>query len=92
MNEDDDLVTRFNTNINNEDIFYGDGNNVETVRRQKKQTQIPFNFYPLSTFTYIEDKNGDSRFTIITDRAHGIVYVIYRIQFIEKWSIGIGIT
>lgn len=65
----------------NEKIFYTDSNGFFTEKRERghfnfsdynyerDQSKIGSNFYPITTFLYIEDyKNSSKRMTVFNDR------------------------
>ncbi|CEF62357.1 Alpha-mannosidase 2x [Strongyloides ratti] len=69
--KDFELVMKFNTSINNRDIFYTDLNGFQIIkRRYLPEMPIQGNFYPFPSMMYIEDKN--KRLSIVTGQPLGV--------------------
>lgn len=73
-----EIITRFDTDITSNGIFYTDSNGREMVRRQrdhrptwtpKLQEKVAGNYYPVTAKIAIEDQTR--RFALLTDRAQG---------------------
>ncbi|XP_020107578.1 alpha-mannosidase 2 [Ananas comosus] len=57
---DQELIVRFKTNIDNHRVFYSDLNGFQTIRRQTYD-KIPLqgNYYPMPSLSFIQDSIGD---------------------------------
>lgn len=68
---DKEVILRFKTDINNENIFYTDQNGFQMLGR-KTYTDRPVeqNYYPMTTMFLIEDK--DKRLTVHSAQPHGV--------------------
>lgn len=73
-----EIITRFETDIESNGIFYTDSNGREMLKRMRDHRdtwnvhlfeKISGNYYPITTRIAIEDEK--KRFAILTDRAHG---------------------
>lgn len=73
-----EIVTRFDTNIESNGVFYTDTNGREMLKRRRDQRdtwtvnlleKISGNYYPVTAKIAIEDVNH--RMAILTDRAQG---------------------
>lgn len=73
-----EIITRFDTDIDSNGIFYTDSNGREMLKRERNHRdtwnltlleKIAGNYYPITTKIAIEDENR--RFAILTDRAEG---------------------
>ncbi|XP_071830046.1 lysosomal alpha-mannosidase-like isoform X3 [Apostichopus japonicus] len=73
-----EIITKFDTDIDSEDIFYTDSNGRQMMKRQKNHREdypyvdlepVAGNYYPINSRIFINDKN--KQFTIMTDRSEG---------------------
>lgn len=73
-----EIITRFDTNIQSNDIFYTDANGREMLKRKRNHRdtwelnlleKVAGNCYPVNAKIAIEDKNH--RIAVLTDRAQG---------------------
>ncbi|XP_060644902.1 lysosomal alpha-mannosidase isoform X1 [Drosophila nasuta] len=73
-----EIITRFNSDIKSEGIFYTDSNGREMIKRQrdhrdtwnlKLHESVSGNYYPVTTKIALEDSTA--RMAILTDRAQG---------------------
>lgn len=73
-----EVITRFDTDIKSNSIFYTDSNGREMLKRKKNHRDtwdvalmepISGNYYPVTTKIAIED--ATKRFAVLTDRAQG---------------------
>lgn len=73
-----EIITRFDTDIKSNGIFYTDSNGREMMKRMRSQRetwnitlleQISGNYYPVTAKIAIEDSSR--RFAILTDRSQG---------------------
>lgn len=73
-----EIITRFDTDIQSNSIFYTDSNGREMLKRKRNHRdtwdvtlleKISGNYYPVTTKIAIEDPTR--RFAILTDRAQG---------------------
>lgn len=73
-----EIITRFDTDIPSNGIFYTDSNGREMVKRKRNHRdswnvklleEVSGNYYPVTTKIAIED--NDRRFALLTDRAEG---------------------
>lgn len=73
-----EIVTRFDTNIESNGVFYTDANGREILKRRRDHRdtwpvnmleKIAGNYYPVTTKIAIEDANH--RMAILTDRSQG---------------------
>ncbi|XP_075730458.1 lysosomal alpha-mannosidase [Rhipicephalus microplus] len=69
-----DVVSRFDADLNSEG-FYTDGNGWRNMRRtvtlHKDKLPIPANYYPVTSWIYIEDEAKDLQMLLIPDRSQG---------------------
>jgi len=69
--DDRELIMRFNSAIQNADVFYTDQNGYQTVeRKQFSNFVLEANYYPSTSIVYIEDLK--SRLTIIHSQPVGV--------------------
>ncbi|GFT23386.1 lysosomal alpha-mannosidase [Trichonephila clavipes] len=75
-----EIITRFDTNLENNGIFYTDTNSRETMKRVRDyQDTYPWNitekiagnYYPVTSWTYIKDAAQDLQLSLLPDRAQG---------------------
>lgn len=73
-----EIITRFDTDLSTNGIFYTDSNGREMLRRWRDhrdtwtpslQEKVAGNYYPVTAKIAIEDETR--RFALLTDRAHG---------------------
>lgn len=73
-----EIITRFDTDIESNEVFYTDSNGREMLERQRNHRdtwklnlteQISSNYYPVTTKIAIEDNRR--RMAILNDRAQG---------------------
>ncbi|XP_037554670.1 lysosomal alpha-mannosidase-like [Dermacentor silvarum] len=69
-----DVVSRFDTDLGSEG-FHTDGNGWRNMRRtvtfHKDKLPIPANYYPVTSWIYIEDKARDLQMLVVPDRPQG---------------------
>ncbi|XP_065303112.1 lysosomal alpha-mannosidase-like [Dermacentor albipictus] len=69
-----DVVSRFDTDLGSEG-FHTDGNGWRSMRRtvtfHKDKLPIPANYYPVTSWIYIEDKARDLKMLVAPDRPQG---------------------
>ena len=66
-----EVVLRFNTDINNDNIFFTDQNGFQLMgRKNEPERPIETNFYPITNMAVIEDKT--KRLTIHSAQSHGV--------------------
>nr|XP_037272965.1 lysosomal alpha-mannosidase-like [Rhipicephalus microplus] len=69
-----DVVSRFDADLNSEG-FHTDGNGWRDMRRtvtfHKDKLPIPANYYPVTSWIYIEDEAKDLQMLLIPDRSQG---------------------
>ncbi|KAL4240457.1 mannose metabolic process [Mactra antiquata] len=75
-----EVVARFNTTLASNKIFYTDANGREVLMRERNyrptwklnQTEpVAGNYYPVNSRIYIQDKEKNVQFTVMTDRSEG---------------------
>lgn len=75
-----EVITKFSSNLKNEGEFYTDSNGRDMMKRKlnyrptwdlKLEEPVSGNYYPVTTKISIEDKNKNSRLSVLTDRAQG---------------------
>ena len=75
-----EVITRFNTNFSNGDVFYTDANGRQTMKRRidwresfKYETTEPVagHYYPVNSHLYIKDSSKERQLTILVDRSQG---------------------
>ncbi|CAG2183227.1 unnamed protein product, partial [Oppiella nova] len=75
-----EVITRFETNFENNKEFYTDANgrqNVKRVRNSEQQScgqykeSVSKNYYPIYERSFIQDHQKDIQLTVLTDRAQG---------------------
>ncbi|XP_054707229.1 lysosomal alpha-mannosidase-like [Uloborus diversus] len=75
-----EIITRFDTRMENNGIFYTDTNSRETMKRiRNHQENFPWNiteriagnYYPVTSWIYIRDEYKDLQLSILPDRAQG---------------------
>lgn len=68
-----EIITRFDTDIASNGVFYTDSNGREMLRRVRDHREfaenITRNYYPITAKIAIEDETR--RVSLLTDRAHG---------------------
>eukprot|EP01129_Flabellula_baltica_P001760 TRINITY_DN1167_c0_g4_i1.p1 TRINITY_DN1167_c0_g4~~TRINITY_DN1167_c0_g4_i1.p1 ORF type:complete len:1103 (+),score=202.57 TRINITY_DN1167_c0_g4_i1:94-3309(+) len=68
--DDTEAIMRFNTDIKSEHTLYSDLNGLYHKKSQLRSDRpIPFNYYPITTSTFIQDK--DTRFSVLVKQGHG---------------------
>lgn len=69
---DKEIIARFKTDINNEQIFFSDLNGFQMIRRDTYD-KIPLqgNYYPMPSLAFLQDSNG-CRFSIHTRQSLGV--------------------
>ncbi|XP_064486663.1 lysosomal alpha-mannosidase-like [Ornithodoros turicata] len=70
-----DVITKYETDLKSDGVFYTDGNGRQNMKRQRKASTIalpaPSNYYPVVSWIYIEDKVRRFRLSVIPDRPQG---------------------
>ncbi|KAG8190302.1 hypothetical protein JTE90_012589 [Oedothorax gibbosus] len=75
-----EIITRFDTGLNNDGVFYTDSNGRETVKRVRNHQdtfqwniteKIAGNYYPVTSWIYMKDEAQNVMFSILPDRAEG---------------------
>ncbi|KAL3200176.1 hypothetical protein MRX96_043588 [Rhipicephalus microplus] len=75
-----EIITRFDTELKNDGIFYTDSNGREIIQRRLNyrptwnvniQEPVAGNYYPVNSRIYIADPTEKVQFTMLTDRSHG---------------------
>lgn len=75
-----EVITRYETTLQNKNMFYTDANGRETIRRTRDfrptwelQTGQPVasNYYPVTSWLFLRDLAKDLQMTILTDRSQG---------------------
>ena len=69
LNRNKELIVRFKTSINNENIFYTDQNSFQLIGRKTGTGEIEENYYPITSMMVIED--DEKRLTLHTAQPHG---------------------
>ncbi|XP_060587072.1 alpha-mannosidase 2-like isoform X2 [Ruditapes philippinarum] len=64
-----ELILRFKTSINNENIFFTDQNSFQLIGRKTRAEHTEENYYPITSMVVIEDQ--DKRLTLHTAQPHG---------------------
>nr|QHC34068.1 lysosomal alpha-mannosidase [Platynereis dumerilii] len=101
-----EIVSRFNSNLQNADLFYTDSNGREILERKNNyrptwklvQTEmIAGNYFPVNSRIYIKDKALDTQLTILTDRSqggaspiHGSIELMVHRRLLYDDSLGVG--
>lgn len=71
---DEELITRFSTNLQNGGAFYTDSNGIDIQKRKYDiNCNIPCNFYPITSTFVIQDEDKDTptTLTVLTKQAFG---------------------
>ena len=75
-----EIVTKYDTNFQNNGTFFTDSNSRETIRRIRhfrptwdlETTEaVASNYYPVTSWMFIRDYNQDLQMTVLTDRSEG---------------------
>lgn len=75
-----DIITRWTTNLNTNEIFYTDANGRELQKRQRNyrptynytnEAPASGNYYPITSRIVIKDEEKGKEFAVLTDRAQG---------------------
>lgn len=75
-----EIITRFDTELKNDDVFYTDSNGREILKRRLNyrptwqvdiKEPVAGNYYPVNSRIYIEDTTKDVQFSVLTDRSQG---------------------
>lgn len=75
-----EIITRYETNFQNKQMFYTDANGRETIRRTRDyrptwelQTgeEVASNYYPVTSWIFIRDLSKELQMTVLTDRSQG---------------------
>ncbi|KFM74950.1 Lysosomal alpha-mannosidase, partial [Stegodyphus mimosarum] len=75
-----EIITRFDTQLQNNGTFFTDSNSRQTVKNVRNfQETFPWNvteriagnYYPVTSWIYIQDEAEDLQLTILPDRAQG---------------------
>lgn len=75
-----EIITRYETNFQNKQMFYTDANGRETIRRTRDQRstwelqtseEVASNYYPVTSWIFIRDLSKDMQMTIMPDRSQG---------------------
>ncbi|KAH8042797.1 hypothetical protein HPB51_025849 [Rhipicephalus microplus] len=75
-----EIITRFDTELKNDGIFYTDSNGREIIQRRLNyrptwnvniQEPVAGNYYPVNSRIYIADPTEKVQFTMLTDRSQG---------------------
>ncbi|XP_055937632.1 lysosomal alpha-mannosidase-like [Argiope bruennichi] len=75
-----EIITRFDTDLENNGIFYTDSNARETIKRARDhQENFPWNitekiagnYYPVTSWIYIRDEARNLQLSLLTDRCEG---------------------
>jgi len=75
-----EVISRFDTSLSNNKVFYTDANGREVLRRQvnhrdtwnfNNSEPVAGNYYPVNSRIYIQDDAKQAQFTVLTDRSQG---------------------
>ena len=75
-----EIVTRYDSNFQNNSTFFTDSNSRETIRRIRhfrptwdlETTEgVASNYYPITSWIFIRDYTQDLQMTVLTDRSEG---------------------
>ncbi|XP_014672953.1 PREDICTED: lysosomal alpha-mannosidase-like [Priapulus caudatus] len=75
-----EIVTRFDTKIQSNGVFYTDSNGREMLQRTRDQRPtwtlnktepVAGNYYPITSKIFIKDESNVAQFTVLNDRAQG---------------------
>ncbi|CAL1260740.1 unnamed protein product [Larinioides sclopetarius] len=75
-----EIITRFDTDLENNGVFYTDSNARETIKRVRDHQEtfpwnitekIAGNYYPVTSWVYIRDEAQNMQLTLLPDRAQG---------------------
>ncbi|KAJ8675629.1 hypothetical protein QAD02_011415 [Eretmocerus hayati] len=75
-----EVITRYSSNLRNEEEFYTDSNGREMMKRKLNHRPtwnsslyepVAANYYPITTKISIEDKHKKIRLSVLTDRSQG---------------------
>jgi lysosomal alpha-mannosidase len=82
LHDEAQVITRFNTDISNDGIFYTDGNGYQMIQRTHlpkgrpddadNGASIAGNFYPMTSKAYIRNEKFPLQLTLMTSRPHGV--------------------
>lgn len=76
-----DVVVRYTTGLDSEDVFYTDSNGREMLRRVRNERPtwkwdatepVAGNYYPLTAAAAIKDAGTGAEFAVLVDRAQGV--------------------
>jgi len=75
-----EVITRFKTDLSNDDTFYTDSNGRQTMKRRRAVREsfqyletepVAGNYYPINSHIYIKDSGRNSQLTVFVDRSQG---------------------
>lgn len=78
--QDFELITRFETGLQNNGTFYTDSNGKQTLKRRRNQRpnwtlsateKVSSNYYPVNSWIYITDPVAELQMSVVPDRAQG---------------------
>lgn len=73
--ESTDVVTRYETTLDNDGVFFTDSNGMFTVTRRVNESLDPetvaSSYYPVVSWIYIKNHAEDLQMTVFPDRPHG---------------------
>ena len=78
--QDLEVITRFETNFENENTFYTDSNGRQTLERVRDfrnsynlstEEKVSSNYYPINGWIFIRDLSNDLQLTVLSDRPQG---------------------
>ncbi|XP_064486653.1 lysosomal alpha-mannosidase-like isoform X2 [Ornithodoros turicata] len=70
-----EVITRYETDLDNDGVFYTDTNGMHTIRRSIDATssaaRVASSYYPVVSWIYVQDEKMDLQMTVVPDRAQG---------------------
>ncbi|KAK9693086.1 Glycosyl hydrolases family 38 C-terminal beta sandwich domain [Popillia japonica] len=75
-----EVISRFSTNLNTDDIFYTDSNGREMIQRRRdhrntytytSEEKVSGNYYPVTSKIVLKDPRQNLEFAVLNDRAQG---------------------
>ncbi|XP_064458044.1 lysosomal alpha-mannosidase-like isoform X2 [Ornithodoros turicata] len=75
-----EVITRFDTDLSTDGVFYTDSNGREILKRKKDSRPtwqvklhepVAGNYYPVNSRIFLKDEEKKVQFTVLTDRSHG---------------------
>jgi lysosomal alpha-mannosidase len=75
-----EIITRYDTNFQNNGTFFTDSNGRETIRRIRHYRStwdlettesVASNYYPVTSWIFLRDYSQDLQMTVLTDRSEG---------------------